>query len=71
MVTELLLRISAAVTELGAETLMKTVGENTWAEVMRISPVTDRVMRASVPLIAGLRASNHEMVATVQVTEIS
>jgi len=50
---------------------VKTVGENTWAEVMRISPVTDRVMRASVPVTAGSMARNHEMVATVQVTEIN
>ena len=47
---------------------MKTVGENTWTEVMRIFPPTGRVMRASGQLTAELKASIHEMVVTVQVT---
>ena len=39
---------------------------------MRISPVlTASVMRASVPLTAGFQVRSHEMVATVQVTEIN
>ena len=63
-----MLRISAVATGLVVKTLVRTVGENTWAGVMRISPVTDRVMRASAPLTAGLKLSILEMVATVQVT---